>query len=69
MTEQKAQCPKCGGIRTASTPQGTPPRGPLSDSEVDDMAFGYCPSGAIGELRELIRAVERAHHVGGSDAG
>ena len=30
----------------------------LSDSEVDDMAFGYAPSGNIGELRELIRAVE-----------
>lgn len=54
--------------RSAPTPPRTLPRGPLSTDEVDDMAFSYCPSGAIGELRELIRAVERAHHVGDPDA-
>ena len=31
---------------------------PLTADEVDDMAFGYCPSGNIGELRDLIHAVQ-----------
>ena len=31
---------------------------PLTADEVDDMAFGYCPSGQIGELRDLIHAVQ-----------
>ena len=41
-----------------------PVRKLLSTDEVDDLAFGYCPSGEIGELRELIRVVElRAHGI------
>ena len=31
---------------------------PPTADEVDDMAFGYCPSGNIGELRDLIHAVQ-----------
>ena len=32
----------------------------LTDAQIDDMSFGYCPSGEIGELRDLCRAVEAA---------
>lgn len=35
----------------------------LTDVQVDDLAFGYCPSGKIGELRDLIRAVESTLEV------
>lgn len=41
------------------------PNATLSPSEIDDMAFGYCPSGKIGELREfaaaLLSAASRQH--------
>jgi hypothetical protein len=36
------------------------PTGDLTDEQIDDMAFGYCPSGKIGELRELCRSIARA---------
>ena len=29
----------------------------LSEAQIDDLAFGYCPSGKIGELREFARAI------------
>lgn len=29
----------------------------LTSSAIDDMAFGYCPSGKIGELREFANAL------------
>ena len=44
-----------------TTPQPTQAQAgavPLTADEVDDMAFGYCPSGNIGELRDLIHAVQ-----------
>ena len=37
--------------QSASAPQG------VSPAEIDDMAFGYCPSGKIGELREFAHAL------------
>lgn len=30
--------------------------GELSPTQIDDMAFGYCPSGKIGELRKFAQA-------------
>jgi len=35
----------------------------LSDSQIDDMAFGYCPSGKIGELRKFAKAILSASGV------
>lgn len=29
----------------------------LSDEEIEDLAFGYCPSGKIGELKEFAYAI------------
>src|ERR1044072_1819820 len=31
----------------------------LNRKQIDDMAFGYCPSGKIGELHIFARAIER----------
>jgi len=29
----------------------------LTDADIDDMAFGYCPDAPIGQLREFARAI------------
>jgi hypothetical protein len=38
-------------VQLARQSQEVPP------AEIDDMAFGYCPSGKIGELREFAYAL------------